>query len=77
MKKISNKKLKCKKKHTLERNSMNVINVGKTLQVTVVSNIIKERIMERNLRNIINVIKPFHKFIVSIIIKVPILDRNS
>jgi hypothetical protein len=56
---------------------MNVINVGKTLQVTVVSNIIKECIMERNLRNIINVIKPFHKFIVSIIIKVPILDRNS
>jgi hypothetical protein len=38
---------------------MNVINVVKTLQVTVVSNIIKEHIMERNLRNVINVIIDF------------------
>ena len=46
---------------------MNVINVVKPLQVTVVSSIIKEPIMERNLRNVINVIKPFIKVIVSII----------
>ena len=33
----------------LEKNSMNVINVVKPYQVTVVSSIIKEPIMERNL----------------------------
>ena len=69
---------------------MNVINVVKPLQVTIVSSIIKEPIMERNLRNVINVIKlflkvivsiinvvkTFYNFIVSIIFKEHIEDRN-
>ena len=40
---------------------MNVINVLKPLQDTVISNIIKEHIMERNLINVISVVKYIHK----------------
>jgi KRAB domain-containing zinc finger protein len=37
---------------------MDIINVVKPFQVTVVSNFIKEHILERNLMNVVNVVKP-------------------
>ena len=46
--------------YLLERN-MNVISVVKSLEVTIVSNIMKEQKLERSLMNVISVVKLIYK----------------
>ena len=47
--------------YILERNIMNIINVVKSLEVTIISNIMKEQKLERNLMNVISVVKLIYK----------------
>ena len=55
---------------------MNVINVVKPLQITVISIDIKEHILDGNLINAVNVVKSFHITLFSKDLKEHILERN-
>ena len=55
---------------------MNVINVAKPLQVTVLFKIIKEYILERNPMNLTSVAKLLHNLFIFSVIKGYILERN-
>ena len=61
------------RKHILERNLTNIINVVKPLKLPFISTMIKEHIPDRNLINVINVVKYIKK---GDICKFSVLEEN-